>query len=117
MIAPEMSLLLDQFCSIFNINNSDYQRHEHHELAGSINDRIDNNVKNLLDVLDEFGVDFDETDELSNIVTNVVLPKESAEELLNFEEYGQKSYDLFKMVRLQGKKSIWDTLSKTQTYI
>ena len=52
MIAPEMSLLLDEFCSIFNINNSDYRRHEHHELAGSINDRIDNNVKNLLDVFD-----------------------------------------------------------------
>ena len=49
MIAPEMSLLLDE---LFNINNSDYQRHEHHELAGSINDRIDNNVKNLLDVFD-----------------------------------------------------------------
>ena len=32
------------------------------ELAGSINDRIDNNVKNLLDVFDEFGVDFDEPD-------------------------------------------------------
>ena len=114
MIAPEMSLLLDEFCSIFNIVDSDYNRQEHYQFTGSTNDRIDNNVLKLLDVFDEFNIDFDETDELSNVITNVVLSKEAAEEFLNFEECGAKSYEIFKKERLQGNKSVWDTLPKSK---
>ena len=38
MIAPEMSLLLDDLCSMFNIENSDYHRREHHQFTRHTND-------------------------------------------------------------------------------
>ena len=60
MIEPEMSLLLDDFCSMFNIEKSDYYRREHQQFAGSTNDRIDANVLKLLDIFGEFNINSEE---------------------------------------------------------
>ena len=48
MIAPEMSVLLDDFYTMSNIEQSDYHRREHHRFTCSTNERIDKNVVKLL---------------------------------------------------------------------
>ena len=40
--------------------------------------------------------------ELCNGITNVILPSEAAEEFLNLDENGTKSYELFTEEWLQG---------------
>ena len=112
LIAPEVNIVLDRFHSVFDLDPISYARDEHYQLSGGINDRLNKNVSRLKDILISHDVSFEDSDNLSNVITKVVLPEQAAQQLLSHEEEGEKLLNNFINERILGEKSIWDTLPK-----
>ena len=66
----------------------------------------------LINVYENHEINFGATGDVFYIVTKVVLPTQEAEEFLAHDIVGQILYQQFKSERLQGDKSIWDSLKK-----
>ena len=64
------------------------------------------------DVFSTYGVSFDATDNVYNVLTMKVLPKKDAEQFLTVKEIGKESYISFVKERIEGESSIWDTIKK-----
>ena len=112
LIGPEMNNIIEDFCSAFDIENMSSRRDEHHELSGSKNQRITENVVKLSTVFHAHSTNFDETECVYNTVTKKVLDFKFAEPFLAHEEEGDKLLQKYIRERLEGDKSIWDTMAK-----
>ena len=111
LTAGQISDILDDFADHFNLR--DHQElTEHYQLTASKNVRISKNVNKLLTTLCNRGVSFNNTTFLYNILTNKVMPPESADKFLEAREIGIQLYNTFIDERIVGNKSVWDTMSK-----
>ena len=81
-------------------------REDHYQLSGSKGSRIRSNVSKISDVFSTYGVSFDATDNVYNVLTMKVLPKKDAEQFLTIKEIGKESYVNFSKERIEGESSI-----------
>ena len=111
LTACQISNILDDFVDHFSLR--DHQEvTKHFQLTGSKNVRISENVNKLLTVLCNRGVSFESTAFLYNIMTDKVMPPESADKFLEAREIGIQLYNTFIDERIVGNKSIWNIMSK-----
>ena len=109
----EVSNIIRSFCSKFGISKSEAcKREDHYQLSGSKNSRIRSNMSKISDVFSTYGVSFDATDNVYNVLTMKVLPSKDAEQFLIVKEIGKESYISFVKERIEGESSIWDTIKK-----
>ena len=108
----EISNIITSFCDKFGISESEACKRDHYQLSGSKNSRIRSNVSKISDVFSTYGVSFDATDNVYNVLTMKVLPKKDAEQFLTVKEIGKESYVNFVKERIEGESSIWDTIEK-----
>ena len=109
----EISNIITSFCDKFGISESEAcKREDHYQLSGSKNSRIRINVSKISDVFSTYGVSFDATDNVYNVLTMKVLPSKDAEQFLIVKEIGKESYISFVKERIEGESSIWDTIKK-----
>ena len=112
LIAADMNIILDNFCSEFNISNKGSKRLEHYQLSGSTNHRITSNTIKMKQVMEEQSINFDDYDCVFNVITKTVLPPPAATEFLNHEVEGEIHYTEFINARIVGNTSIWDSRKK-----
>ena len=109
----EISNIITSFCDKFGISESEAcKREDHYQLSGSKNSRIRSNVSKISDVFSTYGVRFDETGNVYNVLTMRVLPKKDVEQFFTVKEIGKESYVNFVKERIEGESSIWDTIKK-----
>ena len=109
----EISNIITSSCVKFGISESEAcKREDHYQLSGSKNSRIRSNMSKISDVFSTYGVSFDATDNVYNVLTMKVLPKKDAGQFLTVKEIGKESYVNFVKERIEGESSIWDTIKK-----
>jgi hypothetical protein len=64
--------------------------------------------------MEEFDVDFTDSDCVYNVVSKAVLPLQSASEVIEHTKIGDKIYGEFIKERFHGTLSIWSTFKKRQ---
>ena len=111
MTTGEKSLLLHQCADHYHLCNSGNTK-EHYQLSGSKNKRILDNAQKLPQILNVHNLSFENTKNLSNVLTNKVMPNDQALIFLNAGATGTDKYKLFIEERLIGDKLIWDTITK-----
>ena len=115
LTASEISNIIEHFCDEFDIKDKQgHKRDKHYQLTGSKNFRINENIKKLEGVFQEYEVKFDQSKapDVYNVLTKKVLPHKVTETFLSLKRIGQLKYDKFVKERLLGDTSIWDPLSK-----
>ena len=55
---------------------------------------------------------FCNNDAVFNVTSKAVLPEDCAKELLQHESIGNEIYQEYSQTRLEGKESIWSTITK-----
>ena len=114
----EISNIITSFCGKFGISKSEAcKREDHYQFSGSKNSRIRSNVSKISDVFSTYGVSFDATDNVYDVLTMKVLPKKDAEQFLTVKEIGKESYVNFVKERVEGESSIWDTIKKIRFHL
>lgn len=88
------------------------QMEDHYQFSGLKNKRIQNSVCKISEVFNTYDVNFDAVDIVFNALTKQVLPQQGAEWFLDVQEIGGEKYQTFMTQRIEGKSSIWDTISK-----
>ena len=87
LTAGQISCIIEDFSKLFHIKENDgSKKDEHYRLRGSKNARIMVNVTKLTNVFENFGVTFDNTESLVNVLTNKVMPAESVLKFLSVKE-------------------------------
>ena len=114
MTTGEKSLLLHQCADHYHLCNSGNTK-EHYQLSGSKNKRILDNAQKLPQILNVHNLSFENTKNLSNVLTNKVMPNDQALRFFNAGGTGTDEYKLFIEERLIGDKLIWDTITKEKT--
>ena len=112
LIAPEMANLAEQAKGMAGVASKIQTRHHHHTTA--VLSREDKNVKALMDTIETFTNPFaEESLDLFNLVTKVVMPDKVKEDLCNQTAIGQTLFDTFVKERIQSEKvNIWSTMKK-----
>ena len=113
LIAPELKRLVGNFQSSFGINKTT-SRKEHREIRSCKLERVMKNKKKLLDIIVHHGDPFSNLSlDLSNIITNAVLPEGISEEILNRDQIGQQIFLQFVNERfVLASLSIWDPIKR-----
>jgi len=111
MIAgPDMARIVSE-CSIKQFK---YPKSSHHEQTPSTQRRFTRNVKNVVDIFNEWGNPFTETSsDLLAVDTNLVMADEVVQSIKEAEDIGKAEYKAFVddcMINLT--KSIYDTIPK-----
>ena len=91
----EMGNIIQDFCDVFNIQNEAPKRTQHYQLAGSKNERISDNIKNISDVFYSNEINFEKSDVLFNVLTKKVLPENFVKEFLEIDREGRKLCEQF----------------------
>ena len=113
LTAGQISCIIEDFSKLFYIKENDgSKKDEHYQLRGSKNARIMVNVTKLTNAFENFGVTFDNTESLVNVLTNKVMPAESVLKFLSVKEIGSERYNNFVSQQLNGETSIWETIKK-----
>ena len=71
LIMPELKNIIEQSNSLFGIKTN--KRVEHYQLTGGTQQRIATNVKKLKDIFVLHEITFEESEQVYNIITKVVL--------------------------------------------
>ena len=95
LIVSEMGNIIQDFCDVFNIQNEAPKRTQHYQLAGSKNERISDNIKNISDVFYSNEINFEKSDVLFNVLTKKVLPENFVKEFLEIDREGCKLCEQF----------------------
>ena len=74
--------------------------------------RITDNVGKFKEVMKTYGVTFDNTDSVFNIISKHVLSEKAAGELLDIRNIGENIYKQFCSEQLKGDKTIWEHMKK-----
>ena len=102
-----MGNIFQDFCEVFNIQNEAPKRTQHHQLTGSKNGRIDDDIKKISYLFCSHELNFEKSDVLyCNVLTKKVLPENLAKEFLETEREGRKLHEQFIKKRIVGSKSI-----------
>ena len=76
------------------------------------NQRISSNVKKNIVVFHTFNFDFKDYASVFNAVSKVVLPAETATDLLNHEYTAKEMHKSFLGEKIKGEVSVWSTMKK-----
>ena len=114
LVGPVMNNIIEEFCETFNIDNFSSKRDEHHEISGSKNERIDENLKKLGAVFRQHSVNFDESSCLFNVLTKKVMEPSLAQRFLSHDEEGEQLLDQFIENRFIGDIPIDATMRKNK---
>ena len=112
LIALQMNIIIDSFSEHLDLKTMNRRRYKHYQLTGSTNKRLVENSEKIKSVLGSHEVGFIQTDYLYNIITKTVFPDKDAQQFLDHGTEGKILYEEYKRERVQGNKSIWDTLKK-----
>ena len=113
LLTAEISNIITSFCGKFGISESEAcKREDHYQLSGSKNSRIRSNVSKISDVFSTYGVSFDATGNVYNVLTMKVLPKKNAEQFLTVKKIGKESYANFVKKRIEDGSSILNNTKK-----
>ena len=87
---------------------------QHHNHTPAVLSREDKNIKALMETIEAFTNPFaDESSDLFNFVTKVVLPDNIKADLCSQAVIGQALFDTFVKERIQSEKvNIWSTMNK-----
>ena len=116
LVGPVISSLSDGYMKKYDIQHI-WTRKTHYQLTGSHLKRLCDNANRLKAEMDNYNVTFTDVTFTENntvfiVVSKAVLPEDVADELLKHERIGRKLYGECVTSRIQGKKSIWDTMTK-----
>ena len=110
---PEISRLLDEFESI---NEGVNHMREHHDFSDSVQSIFHEEVKSLLSALEDVGnPSDDDSNDLFDLETKIVVPETIAQNLYKLENVGEKQFRDFIEQRVW-KRSVLlsDTISKNK---
>ena len=112
LIAPEMAGLAGQAKDMAGVASKIQTRHHNHTPA--VASRECKNIKALMETIDNFTNPFaDESSDLFNLVTKVVMPDNIKEDMCNQSVIGQTLFDTFVKERIQSEKvNLWSTMKK-----
>ena len=112
LTAPEMANLSGQAKDMAGVAPKIQTQHHNHTPA--VLSREDKNIKALMETIEAFTNPFaDESSDLFNFVTKVVLPDNIKADLCSQAVIGQALFDTFVKERIQSEKvNIWSTMNK-----
>ena len=112
LIAPEMANFAGQAKDMAGVASKIQTRH--HNQTTAVVSREDKNIKTLMETIEIFTNPFaDESSDLFNLVTKVVMPDNIKEDMCNQSIIGQTLFDTFVKDRIQSEKvNIWSTMKK-----
>ena len=113
IVAPELTNIIEKFRLFFGIEDL-VEQEEHYQLRGGKNVRIMTNMDKLLTVFKSHDTNFDDSDNVYNILTKRILPKQYCDEFLQHEEIGKKRFNEFIKERFERETSIWSPVTKTK---
>ena len=88
------------------------KRKQHYQLTGSHLSRLCNNVKNLVVMVANFGVIFNENESVFNLISKAVLTSKVADGMLTHKTIGAGMYNDFIEKRFHGEESVWSPMKK-----
>ncbi|KAL9972897.1 hypothetical protein ACROYT_G019285 [Oculina patagonica] len=112
LIAPEIANLAEQAKDMAGVAPKIQTRDHNHTTA--VLSREDKNVKALIKTIETFTNPFaEESLDLFNLVTNVIMTDKVKEDLCSQTAIGQTLFDTFVKERIQSEKvNIWSTMKK-----
>ena len=112
LIAPELARLAGEAKDMAGVSSKTQKRH--HNLATAVLSREEKNIEKLLATVESFTNPFlEESAELFNLVTKVVMPEKVKGDLCNQSEIGQTQFNTFVEERIQsGKVNLWSPMKK-----
>jgi hypothetical protein len=112
LIAPEMARLAEQARNMAGVKSKTLTRHHNQTLA--VLSRENKIVQALIETIETFTNPFtEESSDLFNVVTKVVMPDNIKKDLCNQSAIGQTLFNAFVKERIQSEKvNIWSTMKK-----
>ena len=102
LTTAEMENIVESFCETFGIEEYQSLKKDEHQLSGSKNHRIHNNMEKISSVFTDYEVSFDESENVFSVLARKVLAQKTAETFLKKEEIGQEHYESFVTEKLEG---------------
>lgn len=114
LTAPELSRLPEEARQMDGLQSA--TRKEHHDLSTTVWARQEDNIRRLKNVIREsMNPMTHEGEDLTNIITKVVMPAEVEKDVCNQDEIGQKAYDTFVAERINTNEiNLWARMKKVQ---
>ena len=113
---PHLACIVKQYLSSFSQAPDSSLRHEHYQLSGEAAVRCSTNTMKLMTSIESHcsGNPFTEKSSLKSLVSSTLVPEHAKDDILQYAEKGQKSFENFVQDRLltSSKLSIWDTMKK-----
>ena len=110
LVAPFLSALSKEFYNKNQITTKGYS--QDYQMTSLTNQRISSNVKKNIVVFHTFNFDFKDYASVFNAVSKVVLPAETATDLLNHEYTAKEMHKSFVGEKIKGEVSVWSTIKK-----
>ena len=110
LVAPFLSALSKEFYNKNQITTKGYS--QDYQMTSLTNQRISSNVKKNIVVFHTFNFDFKDYASVFNAVSKVVLPAETATDLLNHEYTAKEMHKSFLGEKIKGEVSVWSTMKK-----
>ena len=114
LTTPILNGLSDKYCKKYDIWYCS-KRKSHYQLTGSHLNRLCEICEKVQKLTAEMGncdATFCNNDAVFNVTSKAVLPEDCAKELLQHESIGNEIYQEYSQTRLEGKESIWSTITK-----
>ena len=114
MIAPDMSWLAEEEHKMAGSPTA--ARKEHHNLSMAVSARQEENIAKLKNVFRSFMNPITyEGEDLTNIITKVVMPVHVQKDVCNQDEIGQEMYAKYVVERINTNEvSVWARMKKVQ---
>lgn len=112
-IAPALIQIINEFHELFEDGKTTVKLH--HELTGGKCVRMVQNVRTMVNLLEELQIGTESTDDpLYNIFTKEIIPQEIANDIINRDILGEALVTEFISERLtNGQKSVWEPMKKS----
>ncbi len=113
LIAPELARLVKEFEQLNEIDTDERQL-QHHDLTGSVQQRVFKHVRDMKDVILCHGDPFTNYDnEVVNLMTQSVMPDDVKDNVVRRDQLGQNAADKFMSDRIQTQQiPFWDPMKK-----
>ena len=113
LIAPELARLAEEAKNMAGLSRQK-KTGEHHNLTTAVLVREEKNIEQLTTTIKRFSNPFtEESDDLLNLVTKVVVADKVKKDLCGQSEIGRKMLETFVKERIQSDKvNIWSTMKK-----
>ena len=113
LIAPELARLAEDAKEMAGATSAKEGTH-HHTLSASVISREEKNIEQLVKTMENFTNPFTEqSNDLFNLVTKVVMPSKVKKDLLEQNDIGQELFQSFVKDRIKsGKINLWSPMKK-----